>query len=335
AQGSHASRGGDAISTGTFSMAGAVVLKQDFSGFVEPGADEIGWVGRAGHVPLGYYKDAAKTARTFPVVGGTRYAVPGDHARLLADDTIVVLGRGSVSINTGGEKVYAEEVEQVLRCHRAGCRRGRTFLRSPGASLSAAAGRRGSRRRGFSVLGDRSELIRHQAPASPLVDPHVDGTVLAAGFLPAVFPLQCETAGDDRRVSVDAHVLILVRDRLDLGVTGLGVLEALLLGEERAVRIRERVVIVPDVIEGRQIALRDRFAVRTNAFCERRGPAAGGLLGRFLRNRDGHEYAAEGREREELPHGSPPSGRLWPDRRCPLPDSGRYAVCRCQVARSK
>jgi len=119
AQGSHASRGGEAISTGTFSMAGAVVLKQDFSGFVEPGADEIGWVGRAGHVPLGYYKDAAKTARTFPVVGGTRYAVPGDHARLLADGTIVVLGRGSVSINTGGEKVYAEEVEQVLRRHPA------------------------------------------------------------------------------------------------------------------------------------------------------------------------------------------------------------------------
>ena len=119
AQGSHASRGGDAISTGTFSMAGAVVLKQDFSGFVEPGADEIGWVGRAGHVPLGYYKDAAKTARTFPVVGGVRYAVPGDHARVLADGTIVVLGRGSVSINTGGEKVYAEEVEQVLRRHPA------------------------------------------------------------------------------------------------------------------------------------------------------------------------------------------------------------------------
>src|SRR5947199_328263 len=59
------------------------------------------------------------TSRTFPVVGGVRYAVPGDHARLLADGTIVVLGRGSVSINTGGEKVYAEEVEQVLRRHPA------------------------------------------------------------------------------------------------------------------------------------------------------------------------------------------------------------------------
>jgi acyl-CoA synthetase (AMP-forming)/AMP-acid ligase II len=119
AQGSHASRGGEAVTTGTFSIPGAVVLKQDFSGFVAPGADEIGWVGRAGHVPLGYFKDAAKTARTFPVVGGTRYAVPGDHARILADGGIVVLGRGSVSINTGGEKVYAEEVEQVLRRHPA------------------------------------------------------------------------------------------------------------------------------------------------------------------------------------------------------------------------
>ena len=119
AQGSHASRGGEAVSTGTFSMAGAVVLREDLSGLLEPGTDAVGWVARTGHVPLGYYKDAAKTARTFPVVGGVRYAVPGDHARLLADGSIVVLGRGSVSINTGGEKVYAEEVEQVLRRHPA------------------------------------------------------------------------------------------------------------------------------------------------------------------------------------------------------------------------
>jgi acyl-CoA synthetase (AMP-forming)/AMP-acid ligase II len=96
-----------------------VVLREDLSGLLAPGADEIGWLGRAGSVPLGYFKDAAKTGRTFPVVGGTRYAVPGDHARLAADGSIVVLGRGSVSINTGGEKVYAEEVEQVLRQHPA------------------------------------------------------------------------------------------------------------------------------------------------------------------------------------------------------------------------
>ena len=119
AHGSHASRAGEKVSTGSFSMQNTVVLRQDLSGLLEPGTDEIGWVGRKGYVPLGYYKDAAKTARTFPVVGGTRYAVPGDHARLAADGTIVVLGRGSVSINTGGEKVYAEEVEQVLRRHPA------------------------------------------------------------------------------------------------------------------------------------------------------------------------------------------------------------------------
>jgi fatty-acyl-CoA synthase len=117
AHGSHASRAGEQVSTGSFSMQQTIVLKEDLSGTVAPGSDETGWVGRTGHVPLGYYKDAAKTARTFPVIGGTRYAVPGDHARVLADGAIVVLGRGSVSINTGGEKVYAEEVEQVLRRH--------------------------------------------------------------------------------------------------------------------------------------------------------------------------------------------------------------------------
>ena len=119
AHGSHASRAGESVSTGSFSMQSSVVLRADLSGILPPGTDEIGWVGRSGHVPLGYYKDAAKTARTFPVIEGTRYAVPGDHARLAPDGTIVVLGRGSVSINTGGEKVYAEEVEQVLRRHPA------------------------------------------------------------------------------------------------------------------------------------------------------------------------------------------------------------------------
>ncbi len=116
AQGTHASREG-AVSTGTFAMANSVVLRDDLSGVLAPGAEETGWLARSGHVPLGYYKDPAKTARTFPVVQGTRYAVPGDHARIETDGTIVVLGRGSVCINTGGEKVYPEEVEQVLRRH--------------------------------------------------------------------------------------------------------------------------------------------------------------------------------------------------------------------------
>jgi acyl-CoA synthetase (AMP-forming)/AMP-acid ligase II len=94
-----------------------VVLKDDLSERLAPGAAEQGWLARVGHVPLGYYKDAEKTAKTFPVIGGTRYAVPGDHATVGADGTITVLGRGSVSINTGGEKVYPEEVEQALKSH--------------------------------------------------------------------------------------------------------------------------------------------------------------------------------------------------------------------------
>jgi len=77
----------------------------------------VGRLARSGHIPLGYYKDAAKTAKTFPTIGGIRYAVPGDHARLDADGTITVLGRGSQCINSGGEKIYPEEVEQVLRKH--------------------------------------------------------------------------------------------------------------------------------------------------------------------------------------------------------------------------
>jgi acyl-CoA synthetase (AMP-forming)/AMP-acid ligase II len=79
----------------------------------------VGKLARRGHVPLGYYKDPEKTAATFPVIDGERWSVPGDHARLEADGTVTVLGRGSVSINTGGEKVYPEEVEGALKSHAA------------------------------------------------------------------------------------------------------------------------------------------------------------------------------------------------------------------------
>ena len=119
AQGSHATRAGDTAQTGQFAMSTTVVLTQDLSARVPPGSDETGWVAKPGRVPLGYYKDAAKTAKTFPVIDGIRYAVPGDHGRVNADGTIVVLGRGSVCINSGGEKIYPEEVEQVLRKHPA------------------------------------------------------------------------------------------------------------------------------------------------------------------------------------------------------------------------
>jgi acyl-CoA synthetase (AMP-forming)/AMP-acid ligase II len=117
-QGTQVTMAGVKASSGSFRMnEDTVVLKQDLTGLLSPGAAETGWLARSGRVPLGYFKDAEKTARTFPVIDGKRYAVPGDHARLDADGTILVLGRGSVSINSGGEKIYPEEVEQALKHH--------------------------------------------------------------------------------------------------------------------------------------------------------------------------------------------------------------------------
>ena len=86
---------------------------------IEPGSDEIGLLALGGPIPLGYYKDPEKTARTFPTFGGQRYSIPGDWARVAADGTIELLGRGSVSINTGGEKVFPEEVEEAVKLHPA------------------------------------------------------------------------------------------------------------------------------------------------------------------------------------------------------------------------
>ncbi len=84
-----------------------------------PGSDRIGRLARTGHIPLGYLNDPDKTAATFPIIDGRRWSVPGDLARLDADGTVVVLGRGALCINTGGEKVFPEEVERVLKQHPA------------------------------------------------------------------------------------------------------------------------------------------------------------------------------------------------------------------------
>jgi 3-oxocholest-4-en-26-oate---CoA ligase len=81
------------------------------------GAGEIGRIGRGGHVPLGYYKDPVKTSAMFVEVDGARYVVPGDFARVEADGTMTLLGRGSASVNTGGEKVFPEEVEGAVKAH--------------------------------------------------------------------------------------------------------------------------------------------------------------------------------------------------------------------------
>jgi fatty-acyl-CoA synthase len=84
---------------------------------VAPGSGEAGFVARSGPIPLGYYKDEEKTARTFPTIQGRRWSIPGDWCTVNEDGTLNLLGRGSVCINTGGEKVYPEEVEEALKLH--------------------------------------------------------------------------------------------------------------------------------------------------------------------------------------------------------------------------
>ncbi|MEV0947638.1 acyl-CoA synthetase [Rhodococcus sp. NPDC049939] len=84
---------------------------------VEPGSGVVGVLARRGHIPIGYYKDEEKSRATFKEFNGIRYAIPGDFARVEADGTVTMLGRGSVSINSGGEKIYPEEVEGALKSH--------------------------------------------------------------------------------------------------------------------------------------------------------------------------------------------------------------------------
>ncbi|MFL6206220.1 MAG: AMP-binding protein [Acidimicrobiales bacterium] len=117
-QGVHTSDRSRAPTTGTFDRSPtSVVLSEDLTRRLEPGDPELGWLAQTGRVPRGYLGDPQKSARTFPVVDGVRYAVAGDRARVPADGSVELLGRDSVTINTGGEKVFAEEVEQAIKRH--------------------------------------------------------------------------------------------------------------------------------------------------------------------------------------------------------------------------
>jgi acyl-CoA synthetase (AMP-forming)/AMP-acid ligase II len=98
-----------------FQLGKSAFVIDDDGRAIAPGSGKVGRVAVRGIVPLGYYKDPEKTAATFPVVDGVRCAVPGDYATVEADGTITLLGRGSVSINTGGEKVFPEEVEEAIK----------------------------------------------------------------------------------------------------------------------------------------------------------------------------------------------------------------------------
>ena len=93
-----------------------VVLDED-GNEVKPGSGVRGFIAKKGNIPVGYYKDEKKTAETFKTFNGVRYAIPGDFATVEEDGSVTMLGRGSVSINSGGEKIYPEEVEAALKGH--------------------------------------------------------------------------------------------------------------------------------------------------------------------------------------------------------------------------
>ena len=113
----HYSAAGAEAETAVFSPEADTTVVDDLRRRVlEPG-EGSGWLARRGLVPLGYLGDPDKTAQTFPVIDGVRYSVPGDRAELLADGRIRLLGRDSVTINSGGEKIFAEEVERALAAH--------------------------------------------------------------------------------------------------------------------------------------------------------------------------------------------------------------------------
>src|SRR5271167_3827392 len=106
--------------TDTFTLReGGLVLSEDYSHFLAPGEQEVGWAAREGRIPLGYFNDPDATKKTFPEVAGKRVVISGDRAGLESDGTLRLFGRDSLVVNTGGEKVFVEEVEEVLRADAA------------------------------------------------------------------------------------------------------------------------------------------------------------------------------------------------------------------------
>ena len=93
------------------------VVLDEHGNEVKPGSGVRGVIAKKGNIPVGYYKDEKKTAETFKTFNGVRYAIPGDYAEVEEDGSVTMLGRGSVSINSGGEKIYPEEVEAALKGH--------------------------------------------------------------------------------------------------------------------------------------------------------------------------------------------------------------------------
>ena len=94
-----------------------MVVSGDLTQVLSQGDDEVGWLAKRGDIPQGYLGDPERTARVFPLVAGERLVIPGDRARWTPYGTIELLGRDSATINSGGEKIFAEEVEEAIRAH--------------------------------------------------------------------------------------------------------------------------------------------------------------------------------------------------------------------------
>jgi acyl-CoA synthetase (AMP-forming)/AMP-acid ligase II len=101
----------------TVTKVGETVVFDEELNLVKPGSGVIGKIARAGNIPVGYYNDPEKTAEVFIHVDGKRYVMPGDFATVETDGSVTLLGRGSICINSGGEKIFPEEVEAVVRSH--------------------------------------------------------------------------------------------------------------------------------------------------------------------------------------------------------------------------
>lgn len=104
-------------STSSFGIGEGCKIFDDDLNEIVPGSGKVGFLARPGALPLGYYKDEEKTARTFRTIHGVRYSIPGDMCTIEADGTVILLGRGSGCINSGGEKIFPEEIEEAIKRH--------------------------------------------------------------------------------------------------------------------------------------------------------------------------------------------------------------------------
>jgi fatty-acyl-CoA synthase len=168
---------GVATETAKFQQVPTTKVFDELDREVEPGSGQIGMVAAGGNVPLGYYKDDEKSARTFRVIDGVRYSFPGDYAQVAADGTLILLGRGSQVINTGGEKVFPEEVEEAVKrvegvvdCLVVGVDDER-FGQAVTAVVSLAGG--ATVGEAEIIAGVRTELAGYKAPKSVVVVPQV------------------------------------------------------------------------------------------------------------------------------------------------------------------